>query len=249
MSNLFRTGATLSTLAACVLLNGGAHAQSNISFMFDGGPTATPTAAAHQSASTPGTPNYTVSAITRGNNNSSGAGNAFITSGSSTASSGYGGASGENYFAVATVAGGLDSATSSYLQFTLTPTGSNAVTVTGLVFGARSTTGTGPTNYAVRSSKDQYDSDLALGTMQTDSVWRSKGNTFNLVGNNGSPLTIRIYAFGATGVVANSANWRVDDILVNTSIAVPEPSTFALALLGMGPLGLVVARRRKAMRD
>lgn len=42
----------------------------------------------------------------------------------------------------------------------------------------------------------------------------------------------------------SSHGLAIDD--VNLVVAIPEPGTFALALLGMGPLGVVAARRRKS---
>lgn len=159
----------------------------------------------------------TVSSLSQGNNNGT---TTLITN--SSASSGYTGASGTYNAAASARTGALNTAASgsAYFEFTVTPAAGNAVTLTGISFGVRSTS-TGPLNYALRSSLDGYANNIASGTISNNSTWALKSNTgLSVTSGLGTPVTFRIYGFGGTGTAAaGTANWRVDDISLTGSVS------------------------------
>ena len=157
------------------------------------------------------TAKISISPITSGNNNGI---TTLITNAS--ASSGYTGFSGTFNAGVAARIGALSTITSgsAYFQFTITPNVGNAITITGINFGSRSTT-TGPKSYSIRSSIDNYATNIATGTLTNTSTWALKLNNVNISAGLGAPITFRIYGYNGTGSnIANTANWRIDDIAV-----------------------------------
>ena len=162
------------------------------------------------SAITP-TSKISISPITIGNNNGT---TTLITNAS--ASTTYTGASGTYNAGASARVGTLNTATSgsAYFQFTITPNVGNAVSVTGINFGSRSTS-TGPLAYAIRSSIDNYATNIATGTLTNTSAWALKLNSVNISSSIGTAITFRIYGYNGTGSnIANTANWRIDDIAV-----------------------------------
>ncbi len=157
----------------------------------------------------------TASSVSQGNNNGT---TTLITS---TSASNYTGASGTNNAGVAARTGALNTAASgsAYFQITLTPSTGNAISVTGLSFGSRST-GTGPLAYAVRSSVDNYATNIATGTLTANNTWALKTNTgLTFSAPVETAVTFRIYGYNGTGAPgANTANWRVDDITFTGSV-------------------------------
>lgn len=155
-------------------------------------------------------PNVTVSDITRGNNN--GTTNALLTT--TSASSGYTGASGTSNAGLAAFIGTLNTATSSYFEFTVTPDAGYILTVDRINFGTRSTS-TGPQAYSIRTSLDGYTADIATGTISNTSVWSLKTNAVSVATLSGQALNIRLYGHNGTGAASvNTTNWRVDDLTV-----------------------------------
>ena len=158
----------------------------------------------------------TVSSLTQGNNNGT---TTLITN--SSASTGYTGASGTFNATVAARTGALNTATSgsAYFAFTVTPSAGNAVSLSGISFGVRSTS-TGPLNYVLRSSLDGYVSNIAAGTIINNSTWALKTHSGLAVSAAiGTPITFRLYGYGGTGTAATgAANWRVDDINLTGSV-------------------------------
>ena len=100
-----------------------------------------------------------------------------------------------------------------YYAFTLQiQTGFMAV-VTGLQFFARST-GTGPTQWALRSSWDGYGADLATGIQSNDSLWYRQFAQLALSGITTS-VTFRIYGTNAS---SNAGSWMHDNVKVLGSV-------------------------------
>jgi hypothetical protein len=157
-------------------------------------------------ASTPS--NITPSLFTGGNNNGT---VTFINSTSpSTTSLGF---SGTNNAGAAARTGVLNTATngSAYFEFSVTPTSGFKATLTDISFGSRST-GTGPQAYSIRSSADNYATDVLTGTLGADSTWALKSHT-GLTLDFDAARTYRIYGHSGVGSAsANTVNWRVDDI-------------------------------------
>lgn len=151
-----------------------------------------------------------VSDITQGNNNGT---TPPITT--TSASNGYTGASGTFNIGLAVKTGAFNVATSSYFEFTLTPTTNKSVVLSTIAFGYRATS-TGPQAFTLRSSDDAYVADLVTGTFLNTSVWTFKApNNFSVVGKTTGPVTFRLYVFnGAGSASANTANFRIDDLSI-----------------------------------
>lgn len=163
-------------------------------------------------ASTPlattNTANVTASKFSRANDK---AGVSDLTNGSQ--SNGYTGASG-NYAAAATAKpGALDTGTSTYYEFTLTPDAGYSFNVTRLSFGSR-TRISGPAKFSVRSSADNYSKDLASITPASTS-WELESAPFTV--QAAQPVTFRIYGYGNTGSGSTVADWYVDDVNITVT--------------------------------
>ncbi len=147
-----------------------------------------------------------------------------------SASSGYTGATGGNNAGAAANIGAFRPDTTTYFEWTLTPSAGVAISVSQINFGSRST-GTGPQAYDIRTSLDNFASAAATGILLNNSVWALNSNTLSISGATNTPITFRIYAYnGAGNAGKNTANWRIDDLSVFASASgnVPIPTiTFA----------------------
>ncbi len=135
------------------------------------------------------------------------------TTSPSTGTGTYAGASGTNNAGAATRIGALNTAIggSAAFEFMLTPFGGSTLTFSDLIFGSRST-GTGPQAWALRSSVDDFASDIALGTLGNNSSW-SLQNALDFSFAITAATTFRIFGYnGAGNPSANTANWRIDDL-------------------------------------
>lgn len=154
-----------------------------------------------------------------------------------SASSGYTGVSGANNAGVAARVGTLNQAAngSAYFEFTLTPAAGKKLVLTGLNFGARSTS-TGPQAYSVFTSFDNYAAPIATGALLNNGNWRLITPAVNAVtGLTGNPLTVRIYGHnGAGGAVSGTVNWRIDDLKV-TLATVASTGAVAPAVVDTTP--------------
>lgn len=156
--------------------------------------------------------NVTISALSQNNNFGTNA----ILSGTSNSGGSYTGASGGNNAQATTINGGLNTNTSTYFQFTVTPSAAYSFTLNNLSMGMRST-GTGPTGYVLRSSLDNYASNIFVGSITNNSTWTLKTHALSTgnVSAIGQPVTYRIYGYGGTGATINNANWRIDDLVLS----------------------------------
>ncbi len=167
----------------------------------------------------------TVSNIAYGNNN--GTTTSLIST--TSASTGYPGATGTQNASAASLTGALDTATSTYFEFTLTPVAGYNYTLTGMSFGSRSTS-TGPQAYTLRSNQDNYTSNIATGTLLNNSVWALNTPAVTSTTSANQPVVFRLYGHNGTGTPAlNTANWRIDDLILNVSAtptsALSSPAT------------------------
>jgi DNA/RNA endonuclease G (NUC1) len=163
-----------------------------------------------------------IGSISQGNNNGT---TTLLTT--SSASSGYTGASGGNNAGAAARIGSLNTSTngSAYFEFTITPQSGVSYSISDVSFGSRST-GTGPAAYALRSSSDNYNSNIFAGTFTTNSTWVLFSH-LGLTVSSSSPVTFRLYGYNGSGSAsANTANWRIDDLKVKistTGVPAPKP--------------------------
>ena len=140
-----------------------------------------------------------------------------------SASSGYAGASGTSNAGLAVNKGTFNASTNAYFQFTLTPVTGKQLSATSISFGERSTS-TGPTAYSVFTSVDNYVTAVASGTINNNSTWVLFTPTFTPVtGSSGAPITFRLYFYGYTGAsnpASGTANCRIDDLKLGVSTIV-----------------------------
>jgi len=163
-----------------------------------------------------------ISELTQGNNN----GTTILLS-TTAASSGYSGASGGNNAGLSARTGALNTGSSGSAYFTFTVNGSNSgsFTLTGISFGSRSTT-TGPQLYSLRSSIDNYASNIDTGFLLNTGSWIFKSRAgLNI---SGTSVTFRIYGSNGTGsAAANTANWRIDDLVLSFAVSGTYATTSA----------------------
>ncbi len=170
----------------------------------------------------------TVGAIAQGNNNGT---TTLLTT--TSASTGYTGASGNNNAGAAARVGALSTASggSAYFEFTVTPSAGRTLTLSEISFGARSTS-TGPQAYSLRSSADNYASDIATGTIPATSTWTLKSNT-GLNRSYSFAVTFRIYGYNGSGSAsASTANWRIDDLKLVVATSATLPATPVITVAG-----------------
>jgi hypothetical protein len=185
-------------------------------------------------------PNLTVGAF--------GIGNSFGTVATpvstTSASSGYPGASGTGNIGNAVNIGGLDPSSSAFYSITLTPASGYQVQLSDLDFGTRSTA-TGPQAYSLRSSVDNFATEITGGTIANNSTWAFKDNTIAtpLLGPADQPVQLRLYTFGGAGNPGSGTiNSRLDDISISVgAVPVPEPASLAGLVLS----GLLLVRRKR----
>ena len=152
-----------------------------------------------------------VSSVERVNNNGT---NPLI---STSSPSNYAGASGTSNFTASAFVGALNTQTSTYFQFAITPNANTLALVTELSFGSRSNSN-GPQAFALRSSVDNFTTTIASGTLSPNGLW-SFNTALVSQTSNSNPVTYRLY--GCAGVGGNTTsipNWRIDDLKVTISV-------------------------------
>lgn len=165
----------------------------------------------------------TISNLSQGNNNGP---TTLITS---TSPSNYVGASGTFNAGAAVFVAPLNTASSTYFEFTVTPQASFDVSLTGLSFGSRSTN-TGPQAYTLLSSVDGFTNPVATGTFVNNSVWVLHNPTLLINPTSNAPIVFRLYGHSGAGVPGlGSANWRIDDLnltlTVTPGLVLSSPAT------------------------
>jgi hypothetical protein len=162
--------------------------------------------------------------LTRGNNN--GTTNGIFNS--TSASSGYAGASGTVNAGAAARTGALNltaGSGSAYFEFSLDADQGYTLTITEITFGTRSTS-TGPQAIALRSSADGYISDIATVSLVTGSWVKKSMLLSNFTTIPGSNVTYRLYGYNGTGSAStNTTNWRIDDLNIYGYTTFAPPSS------------------------
>jgi hypothetical protein len=168
---------------------------------------------------------------------------------SQTASNVYTGASAQMNLGNAFRTGGLNISTSGYFTFSVNNTTSDWLQISDFDFGMRST-GTGPTSFALRSSTDNYATDLLTGTAAGDSVWAFKNNSISSTSSvalipASTIVTYRLYGYAGTGnAQSGTVNGKIDDVTATFIAAVPEAPAYLFGALVCGVFGIVYGGRR-----
>jgi hypothetical protein len=160
--------------------------------------------------------NVTVSAVSVGNSNNTGA---LVSN--TNASTGYIGASAGNNIALGDPGNGLNAGAggNAYFQFTVTPAAGYWFALNSMAFGHRSSSGNnGPQNFAIRSSVDNYATSIYTAGINSNNTWEYVSTPINSNLANGSgAVTFRVYGYGGNANT-NTINWRIDDLLIGLTI-------------------------------
>ena len=115
--------------------------------------------------------------------------------------------------------------TAIYQEFTVTPSLGYYLNLGSITFSI-GRTGAGATNYSVRSSIDNYTTDISTGTVPTTAALR----TATLSGTSTTAVTYRIYLYGggSTGFV------RTDDVTFNGNAVCVQPVAYTVTGGGTG---------------
>jgi hypothetical protein len=145
------------------------------------------------------------------------ASSAVWSTGTTTFPSGKTGNSGDN--ALSTT--GFNTTTlnvAKYLEFTITPNTNYAMVLNSVSFYDQKS-GTGPTNWVLRSSLDGYVADLNVPSPSpTNTPYNALPNVVELginFQNINTAVTFRLYAYGATSA---AGTWRIDDLTIEGSL-------------------------------
>ena len=141
-------------------------------------------------------------------------------------------------------------ANSDYFEWSLSPLAGTTFSVTNAYY-AIIRSGTGPSNFTLRSSFDGYGSDL--WAVSNISATAQQNYTIDLSGSAGlqnlsAAVTFRMYAYqnasaaGTARIEDEGAGAPATADLIMNGLAIPEPGT--MALMGLGLLALTYLRRR-----
>ena len=130
-----------------------------------------------------------------------------------------------------------------YYSFGITNTLSIPVLVNGIQMDLRNETpGTGPTGFAVMSSTDNFQLDLATGSLDwATRAWVNVDTGMNTLLQPGETLEFRVTGWGANSIPPQGGHLIMDNIVVTT---VPEPSSWAI--LSLGTVAFWLGRRGRA---
>ena len=110
-----------------------------------------------------------------------------------------------------------------YLEVSITPSAGFSFNLTNFKFdGLRSSSGA--TNWAVRSSVDNFSTDIMIGTTGTSFSTNTISLTSSSYQNLSNIVKVRIYGYGAT---ASTGTFRVDNITFSGSINSSSPTLTA----------------------
>lgn len=171
--------------------------------------------------------NITVDSLKRGNPLGTPTAPLLTTS---SASTGYTGATGNGNAGVPARIGALDytvnaSTGSAFFEVTLTPDPGYFLSLSNISFGSRSTS-TGPRRFSIRISTNSFMTEIAGDTINSAvSTWGLRTQMLSVTGTPGTPITLRIYGYAGTGsATPGTVNFRIDDLKVSATATLAPPS-------------------------
>ena len=135
------------------------------------------------------------------------------------------GSTNDNLLAVAVASGNFGTTinTSNYVQFTVSPALGYLLSVGSLTFN-NGRTSAGSTLWALRSSLDNYSTDITTGSTTSTNNPPTVLTTATITGSSFSNLyegiTFRLYPYGG----GSTGFWRIDNLTVNGFISLPQNS-------------------------
>jgi hypothetical protein len=126
---------------------------------------------------------------------------------------GYPNPSGEPCIRNSCITGGFTTS-SSYISFLVSPQPGYTVTINAIHFAGGRNNSTGPQQYTVRTSADNYTANAGTGTLAIQYGTSKKSHTgLNITGTSGTPIEVRVY--GHNGFQSTpSGNLFIDDIVI-----------------------------------
>jgi hypothetical protein len=125
-------------------------------------------------------------------------------------------------------AGGLD--LNAYLEFTVSPVASHTLTISQILFNIRRSTtgnsGSGPQNWALRSSLDGFASDISNGTLSLVSTPAIPVTFTSAFANLATAVTFRLYGYNAVVTANGGLNRFVYDNISVSGSATTLPLVF-----------------------
>jgi hypothetical protein len=109
--------------------------------------------------------------------------------------------------------------TANYIEFTPTPNTGHYIALSSLSLSTMRTSA-GATNFAVRSSLDNFATNIGTGTTGTSYAT----SNITLTGNAPAVVTFRIYPYGGS----SNGFWRIDDITLTGNVLCVTPSVFTI---------------------
>lgn len=121
-----------------------------------------------------------------------------------------------------------------YFEWTLSPLGGNEIDLVNVIYTGQ-VSGTGPTNYALRSSVDGYTANIGSPVTTVNQISLSAPEFQNI----STPITFRLYAWGGTGGTYSINDFNFDGEITPSSAISLNVSTPSLTkldyILGDGP--------------
>jgi hypothetical protein len=123
-------------------------------------------------------------------------------------------------------------ALSKYFEFTITPDASFLLSLSTITFASQASA-TGPTAWALRSSIDNYATNLATGSNPT-ALASQTANLGTAVQNRTTAVTFRLYGYSAS----STGTFRIDDLTVIGTTSTTSPNiTLSKTTLNFGSVG------------
>jgi uncharacterized protein YdeI (BOF family) len=107
---------------------------------------------------------------------------------------------------------------SKYFQFTITPDVNFSLSLSSITFASQ-VSATGPTAWALRSSVDNYATNLATGTNPT-ALATQTANLGVAIQNKTSAVIFRLYGYSAS----STGTFRIDDLTINGTASTTSPN-------------------------